>query len=204
MENLFQKHKKKPTYVTGLTGTEQYESKKTTSLQVYSRWAYKWGKAYIQVQELISRIIYSLANGWAYIQGGLKTRGAGIVQIHRCCCLGLSRYTGVVVWDCPYTPMLSGIVQIHRCCCLGLSRYTDVAVLDCLDTQMLLSGIVQIHRCCCLGLSRYTGVVVWDCPDTQMLLSGIVHIHRYCCLGLSRYTDVVVWDCPDAQISRVV
>ena len=25
---------------------------------------------------LISRIIYSLAKGWAYIQGGLKTRGA--------------------------------------------------------------------------------------------------------------------------------
>ena len=37
---------------------------------LYSRWAYKRGG-------LISGIIYSLADGWAYIwTGGLKTRGA--------------------------------------------------------------------------------------------------------------------------------
>ena len=45
---------------------------------LYSRWAYKWGNLYLG--GLISRIIYSLANEWAYIQeggGGLKT---GVVK----------------------------------------------------------------------------------------------------------------------------
>ena len=40
---------------------------------LYSRWAYKQGGLY--PGGLISGIIYSLANGWAYIRGVLKTGG---------------------------------------------------------------------------------------------------------------------------------
>ena len=40
---------------------------------LYSRWAYKRGDSY--PCGLISRIIFSLENGWADIRGGLKPGG---------------------------------------------------------------------------------------------------------------------------------
>ena len=45
-------------------------------IHLYSRWAYKQ-RGGLYLGGLISGIIYSLANGWAYIRGGLKTRGGG-------------------------------------------------------------------------------------------------------------------------------
>ena len=49
-----------------------------------SRWASKWGGAYIRAglypSRLISGIVYSLANGWAYIWGSLKLGGGALIN----------------------------------------------------------------------------------------------------------------------------
>ena len=43
---------------------------------IYSGWAYKRGGG-LHPGGLVSGIIYSLANGWAYIRGDLKPGGGG-------------------------------------------------------------------------------------------------------------------------------
>ena len=43
--------------------------------------AYKWGEGGLYLGGLISGIIYSLANGWAYNRGGVKVKFYGISKI---------------------------------------------------------------------------------------------------------------------------
>ena len=68
MENCF-----KNIYKTDLCDCIKRNTKGT---HLYSRRAYKQGGS-LNLGGLISGIIYSLANGWAYIRG-LKTRGGAL------------------------------------------------------------------------------------------------------------------------------
>ena len=51
--------------------TLMFKKKRKRSSHLYSTWAYKRGGG-LYLGDLIFGIIYSLANGWAYIWGGLK------------------------------------------------------------------------------------------------------------------------------------
>ena len=51
-----------------------FKKKCKRNVHFYSRWAYKRGGG-LYPGGLISGIIYSFENGWAYIRGGLKPGG---------------------------------------------------------------------------------------------------------------------------------
>ena len=73
----------KPTYETGTTGTEQIESQTELQALTFSICLFEGliNGGGLYPGGLISRIIYSLANGWTYIRGGLKVGFYGMKNI---------------------------------------------------------------------------------------------------------------------------